>query len=291
MQVRWLLLLLVSTPAWAQRDPGIRSARFGAEPVLDGILVGGTLAVTLLVESEKFLADGTYPCLGERGPPDQSALDAYALLGDGDALCDATGMNALDRWAIGKTWAPALVLSDIGVLGMMALPFSYSGIRVAVEDEPSQAMAAESLIAAESLAITALLTSVLKTSVRRPRPLTYDPAFGKDERFKGDARLSFPSGHSALSFASASTFAVFALARSDSLATHLGVGGAFLGAGAVAYLRIAAGKHFPTDVLSGAALGTIVGLIVPLLHRLPEDPAIQNEALTYRPIFGLGGAF
>ena len=31
-------------------------------------------------------------------------------------------------------------------------------------------------------------------------------------------------------------------------------------------LRVAAGKHFYTDVLSGAAIGTAAGLIIPVLH-------------------------
>jgi membrane-associated phospholipid phosphatase len=37
-------------------------------------------------------------------------------------------------------------------------------------------------------------------------------------------------------------------------------------AAAVGGLRIAAGKHFPTDILAGAAVGSLVGYLVPRLH-------------------------
>ncbi|MBU1241038.1 phosphatase PAP2 family protein, partial [Myxococcota bacterium] len=38
-------------------------------------------------------------------------------------------------------------------------------------------------------------------------------------------------------------------------------------AAAVAYLRIAGDKHYFSDVLTGAAIGTVMGVLVPLLHK------------------------
>ena len=35
----------------------------------------------------------------------------------------------------------------------------------------------------------------------------------------------------------------------------------------VGYYRVQAGKHFPTDVLTGAALGAVTGILVPELHK------------------------
>ena len=37
------------------------------------------------------------------------------------------------------------------------------------------------------------------------------------------------------------------------------------------YLRYAAGRHYPTDILAGAAMGAFVGYIVPSLHELEAD--------------------
>jgi membrane-associated phospholipid phosphatase len=43
--------------------------------------------------------------------------------------------------------------------------------------------------------------------------------------------------------------------------------GAATGVGA---LRVAAGKHFPTDIIVGAVLGSAIGWLVPTLH--PTTP-------------------
>jgi membrane-associated phospholipid phosphatase len=40
----------------------------------------------------------------------------------------------------------------------------------------------------------------------------------------------------------------------------------YLGAAAVSALRVEAGKHCPTDVLAGAALGSGVGWLVATIH-------------------------
>ena len=34
-----------------------------------------------------------------------------------------------------------------------------------------------------------------------------------------------------------------------------------------AYLRVTAGRHFPTDVVAGFATGALVGFIIPHLHK------------------------
>ena len=39
------------------------------------------------------------------------------------------------------------------------------------------------------------------------------------------------------------------------------------------YLRYAAGRHYPTDILVGAAMGAFVGYLVPSLHELEGDGA------------------
>jgi membrane-associated phospholipid phosphatase len=44
----------------------------------------------------------------------------------------------------------------------------------------------------------------------------------------------------------------------------------YAGAVAVGALRVAAAQHFPTDVVSGAALGAGIGWLVPTIHPLPR---------------------
>jgi membrane-associated phospholipid phosphatase len=68
-------------------------------------------------------------------------------------------------------------------------------------------------------------------------------------------------------------------------------------AGTVGYLRMAAGYHYPTDVLVGAGVGTSIGLLVPWLHDSPAEPASNAEpseggrpSLLVTPALGPGTA-
>jgi len=36
-------------------------------------------------------------------------------------------------------------------------------------------------------------------------------------------------------------------------------------------LRYASGKHFPTDIITGALVGSAVGYFIPFLHRTNES--------------------
>jgi membrane-associated phospholipid phosphatase len=90
----------------------------------------------------------------------------------------------------------------------------------------------------------------IKLLVKRPRPVLKGlPPLGG-----APSSLSFPSAHSTSSFAVAT-----AMTRVDRRAAV-----AFIPAAAVAAGRPYLGMHYPSDVLAGAALGILLGLIVPL---------------------------
>jgi membrane-associated phospholipid phosphatase len=90
----------------------------------------------------------------------------------------------------------------------------------------------------------------VKLLVRRPRPVLEGlPPLGG-----APSSLSFPSAHATSSFAVAT-----AMTRVDGLAAL-----AFLLAIALSLGRPYLGMHYPSDVLAGAALGVVLGLIVPL---------------------------
>jgi len=80
-----------------------------------------------------------------------------------------------------------------------------------------------------------------------------------------DNRRSFPSGHASVAFAAATSYLVMArregLRHSTRNAVLL-----YTGALGVAALRVAAGKHFPTDVAGGAALGIGIGWLAARVH-------------------------
>jgi membrane-associated phospholipid phosphatase len=124
----------------------------------------------------------------------------------------------------------------------------------------------------ESALLAVGVKNVLKGSFPRPRPyLSYDDTpidMMEDE----DRFYSFPSGHTTFAFMTAS-FATYVYSQGESSrASKWLMGGAsFAVAGGTVVLRVASGMHYPTDVVFGAAIGTLSGLAVPWLHRSLPD--------------------
>ena len=166
------------------------------------------------------------------------------------APCDRADVPAFDRWAISRykgTWHWA---SNVGVVALAGLVTADLALR---RD------GARTVAALEAGLWAAGLTEVLKAAVGRPRPVLYTVDAAAAAGSAGSAR-SFPSGHTAVAFALATTYW---LARED-LDGKPGVLGwlAFGVAAGVGVSRVAAAKHFPSDVLAGAVLGTASGVVV-----------------------------
>lgn len=226
-----------------------------------------------------------------------------ACRGEPDAetgLCDTAGIFVLDRPTFRHHWRGADEASDVLLLTMLTSPFAYSGIRAGLDDrldEPLDTFAGSSAVSFQALGAVALATGIVKLIVRRPRPLTYDASFSREERFDGDARLSFPSGHTSMAFGSATLLAVMAHQEiADPGLKAAVIASGFGAASAVGYLRIAARKHFLTDVLAGAALGAgVAGLVagIQLADDAPDPAAEEVGASQPASVFhfGWGGTF
>jgi len=78
-----------------------------------------------------------------------------------------------------------------------------------------------------------------------------------EERPDASDKLSFPSGHTATAFTNAS---VLFYENKDANIWYASSG--YLFAAATGFLRIANNKHYTSDVLAGAGIGTAVGLAV-----------------------------
>ena len=120
----------------------------------------------------------------------------------------------------------------------------------------------------ETIAITSGAVGIAKGNVQRARPFTYNPDAPIDEKLKVDARKSFFSGHTGLTFASAVFVAkVYSDYYPESNYKAWVWGGAIGTATAVGLMRYFAGKHFPSDILTGAIVGSAVGYLIPELHK------------------------
>jgi membrane-associated phospholipid phosphatase len=124
------------------------------------------------------------------------------------------------------------------------------------------------VIMGESVFLTAGLTNTVKRLTRRPRPYMFNPERVSPPPHRQDDFSSFWSGHTAntaaLTFSSVALIAPGVADRGTR--TGLWIGAATVPA-LVGYLRVRAGKHFPTDVVAGFAVGALVGLAVPYLHQ------------------------
>ncbi len=96
-----------------------------------------------------------------------------------------------------------------------------------------------------------LIALVLKATVERGRP--YETLAEADPLIRASVGNSFPSGHAATSFAGAAILGYL---------FRRALPGLFALAALVAFSRVYVGVHYPLDILGGAALGSVVALVV-----------------------------
>ena len=187
--------------------------------------------------------------------------------------CNPADVNSFDRGAIGNQNDFARQLSDLTVGVVTILPLAFDAL--AVHDE--NVFREDVAVFAQTLLVNGALATAAKFIVQRPLPRTYagDPNLID----KPGGYRSFYSGHTSLTFAALSAAAMTMRLRHGEkywpwLVT-LAVGSS------VAIERVADGRHFPSDVIVGAIMGTATGIAVPLLHT---RHASQTGGLTVRPL-------
>ena len=124
----------------------------------------------------------------------------------------------------------------------------------------------------EAMSMTGLLYTGSVYVYDRYRPLAYNDAVPMEERMKGGSKNSFFAGHVAL--VATSTFftaKVFSDYNPNSKLKYLLYGVAVVSTAGTAYLRHLGGKHFPSDILLGTAVGTLSGLLIPQFHKSKEN--------------------
>ena len=134
---------------------------------------------------------------------------------------------------------------------------------------------------AETILSSWAIKEVLKNTIERSRPYMYYDNPPIEEKDKWNK--SFPSGHTTLAFATASfTSFVFSKYYPDSkwkLPLEISL---YTIAGTTAVLRVLSGNHFVSDVLSGALIGTLCGIGIPLLHTINTDVSISPFSLAFK---------
>ena len=239
--IRPLTLILactfVANATWAQHKTG-----YHLDLKKDAILTG----TSLLLTSAGILA------LRQTAPLSMAELD----------MLNANDINGFDRFAIKRQNEKTANISDYfmyACLGANALLLTNKSLRKGLPEI--------GLIGIETAFITYGITNLVKATVLRPRPYLYNPNQLAFAGFEPEARFSFFSGHTSMS-AAATFFAASTLStylpdfKYKSMVWVLAAG---LPA-TTALLRVSAGKHFPTDVIAGYAIGAFLGCYIPHMH-------------------------
>lgn len=176
---------------------------------------------------------------------------------------DANNVNRLDRSTTNR-WSPnAAKWSDGFLLGTGATPLLWLADKTIRKDWFTLGV-----IGLETVVLNEGVTSLFKGGFRRIRPFVYNPVAPLDRKVEKNAKYSFISGHasfsSSLSFLAARVYLDY---HPDSKLKPLIWGLATVLPATTAYLRVHAGKHFPTDVVAGYVSGALIGYFVPVLHR------------------------
>lgn len=155
---------------------------------------------------------------------------------------DLAGMRLIRSTARSRRATKAIVVfSRSGEHGALWIATGAAGMALDRERRDRWA------VGLTAVATAYLANTAIKQVARRPRPQLRD----LPPLIPTPTQLSFPSSHSASSFAAATAYAGL-LPRGPLLAT----------AGAMALSRIHLGVHYPTDILVGAGVGCAVGSTV-----------------------------
>jgi len=215
------------------------------------------------------------------------ALPGHRVDGTTDAVISGAALAATLAVSLipiredAPLWERQMVASDLGVTRSFSRRASHVSDALLVASlaapaiyltggEVDDADGDQLLLYGQTIAINGLLAQAAKHLVQRPRPYLYNDsaaarAYGREHR--ADSRKSFYSGHAALSFGAAVSGAyLLGAADEHPTARRIAWGAGIAVATTTAGLRVRAGKHFYSDVVVGALIGSAVGYLVPALH-------------------------
>jgi membrane-associated phospholipid phosphatase len=246
------LTVTAAQPATAYGD-GDRDSEsvYRLRPALDGaVIVSSLLAVAIPYSLASRLITPTCPCSPE-------------------------SVNAFDRGVIGNANNTADWVSTLTVGLVLVAPPVLDWMTLA-----SQTTLAEDVaVLVEALAVNGALVTGAKYTFQRPIPRVYSEAGAATDR--GNYR-SFYSGHASTAFAALSVVSITADRRYGWTWEPWMVTGVV--GTSIALERIAAGRHFYSDVIVGAVVGAAVGSLVSWVH-------LRNRGLrviTWLPSGGAG---
>lgn len=187
---------------------------------------------------------------------------------------------AFDIGAVEQSNQGYLVASDYALYASLALPL-LSLVDGKINDNAVTTI----VLYVETMAISSGVYNTTSGIISRRRPLTYNTQdFTIEERTASNVKESFFSGHACISasasFCGAKIFNDF---HPHSTLTPIVWTVAATLPAFISFSRYKAGKHFPTDVITGYVVGASIGYLVPALHHIDK-----KDRLTIAPLIGNG---
>jgi len=170
------------------------------------------------------------------------------------APCNTSSLVWFDRWSVGRP-DPTVSRVSTGVLIAGALVTWWDLGR------PGKARDAARVAASvESLSLAIGTTELLKAAIARKRPVLYT-AGAAAAAADLDSQRSIPSSNTAAAFALATSYLLNRPRANRGVVRWVVLGTA----ATVGVLRVVAHRHFPSDVVAGAAVGVLSAWGVQLL--------------------------
>ncbi len=188
---------------------------------------------------------------------------------------DAWGRDHL-RWESTRSAARLSSLTGFVVAPALAYGLDWAAAR---HDDRGSNIRDDAVLITQSVTIAADVSQLLKFTTGRQRPYLRPPFPSELSTLTpADNNTSFPSGHATLAFSAVTSGAEIAALRGYRWAPWIwkaGVPVAIL----TAYFRVAADRHYLTDVLAGAGVGSAIGFAVPYFGHRRGDPRIPSVAV------------
>jgi membrane-associated phospholipid phosphatase len=143
----------------------------------------------------------------------------------------------------------------------------------------------------QSFAFTSLITGVTKRVADRERPMATkcreDPDYD-DSCSASGGHYSFPSGHSSLAFTGAALICIHHFRLNlygDGAGEIVTCATGVMAAAFTGISRMASDKHYASDVIAGATIGSVSGALMPWLLYYGFGPVTQvTETSTIMPV-------
>ena len=177
--------------------------------------------------------------------------------------CDPPAIDRSVRNAlVWSNTSQANLLSNLD--GYVLAPIVGFGLLIAADHDASWSRLLDDVIpVAETVAISETFTQIVKFTVGRQRPYAH---FNPGIKPTNDDNNSFFSGHSNLGFSITAGAGLICHWRGYWTEPYVWAAGITLSL-STEYLRVAADKHYLTDVLTGGFVGLGAGLLIPRLMR------------------------